>query len=98
MAQFQILYWHDIPTQVRVREGRERVSRPLPDRFMEAVDAAAMAAKLTGTDDYMQGFRWSDAQERSGTLPEIADAVVAELDAQYPVVDWRPLAQRLREG
>ncbi len=96
MAQYQILYWHEIPTQVRVRQGRERVSRPLPDRFMEAVDAAAMSAKLTGTDDYMQGFHWSDPQERDGTLTEIADAVVAEMDAQYPTIDWKPLAQRLR--
>ena len=39
MPTYQILYWYEIPTQVRVREGRERVSKPLSPRFMEAVDS-----------------------------------------------------------
>jgi len=96
MPTYQILYWYDIPTQVRVREGRERVSKPLSPRFMEAVDAAAMRARLTGADEYPKGFKWSAGQTREGTPEEVVDAVVAELELQYPTIEWRQMADRLR--
>jgi hypothetical protein len=96
MAQYQILYWHDIPTQVRAREGRERVSQPLPDRFMEAVDQAAMVLRSTSADDYMAAFHWSEPVERPGSAQEVAAAVAAELDAQYPVIDWRRTVDRVK--
>ncbi len=67
MASYQILYWHDIPMQVRVGGRRDRVSIELPARFQEAVDSAAMASKLTGTDAYLEGFVWGEMQERDGT-------------------------------
>lgn len=84
MATYQILYWHDIPLQVRAGGRRDRVSVELPARFQVAVDKAAMAAGLTGTDAYLDGFRWSDAQTRDGTPREVATAVAAELAAQHP--------------
>lgn len=96
MPTYQILYWYDIPTQVRVREGRERVSKPLSPRFMEAVDSAAMRARLTGADDYPRGFKWSEGRTRDGTPEEVVDAVVAELEAQYETIAWREMADRLR--
>ncbi len=40
---YQIIYWRDIPTQIRVKkEGEKQVSRQLSKRFM-----AAMSASLT---------------------------------------------------
>ncbi|MCB9418696.1 MAG: virulence factor [Ardenticatenaceae bacterium] len=89
MAQFQILYWHDIPVQVKAKAGRERVSKPLPDRFQIAVDNAAMAAGLVGSDEYTDLFQWSEAQEREGSAEEVATAVAAELETQYPRIPWR---------
>lgn len=97
MASYQVLYWYDIPMQVKATEGRTRHSTPLPDRFQEAVDAAAMAAGLAASDAYMDQFHWTDAEERAGTPAEISTAVAAELDAQYPDIDWRASASRLRE-
>jgi hypothetical protein len=96
MPTYQILYWYDIPTQVRVREGSVRVSKPLSPRFMEAVDAAAMRARLTGADEYPKGFKWSPGQQRDGAPEEVVDAVLAELEAQYTTIEWRQLADRLR--
>lgn len=96
MPSYQVLYWYDIPTQVRVREGRACVSRPLSPRFMEAVDKAAMRARLTGHTDYPKGFKWSEPQPRQGTPDAVAEALVAEIEAQYPVIEWRQLADRLR--
>jgi hypothetical protein len=98
MATYQILYWHDIPMQVKATEGRKRASAPLPERFQEAVDAAAMAAGMTGSDAYMEQFRWGEPQERAGSPEEVAAAVVAELDAAQVKVDWRATAAVLKQA
>ena len=97
MTQYQILYWHDIPLQVRSRDGRERANITLPARFQEAVDAAAMIAGLTDDDAYTDGLHWSDPAERSGSPDEVAAAVAAEIDQQYLAIDWRKTAAALRE-
>ncbi|MCB9009545.1 MAG: virulence factor [Ardenticatenaceae bacterium] len=97
MAKYQIMYWHDIPVQVRAGGRRDRVSIELPQRFQVAVDNAAMAAELTGTDAYLDGFRWSEMQERDGTPEAVAKAVAAELDTQYETIDWRQTAVSLKK-
>lgn len=98
MAQVQVLYWHDIPAQVRVRAGRDRASLALPARFQEAIDSAAMAAGITGDDAYTDGFHWEDAGERPGDVAAVAADLVAELDAANPVINWRHTAETLRSG
>jgi predicted ATPase with chaperone activity len=90
MTTYQILYWRDIPAQVKVRAGRERLSRMLSDRFQEAIDEAAMRAKTTSTDDYLDEWHSSESQERVGEATAVADAVAAELEAAYT-------AERLEE-
>jgi hypothetical protein len=98
MTTYQIMYWHDIPLQVRAGGRRDRVSLELSERFQIAVDSAAMSAGLTGTDAYLDGFRWSDPQEREGTPDEVAAAVAAELEAQHLNIDWKATAlKRLRD-
>ena len=96
MATYQILYWYDIPVQVKASIGRNRRTVPLSGRFSEAVDAAAMSAGLIGSDAYTEQFRWGDVQEREGEPEAVAAAVAAELEAQYPEIDWRATAQTLR--
>jgi hypothetical protein len=89
MATYQILYWHDIPVQVRAKDTGGRAGAELPPRFQEAIDQAAMAAGLIGSDDYTEAFRWGQQHERAGSARDLVDALVAELDAQHPVIDWR---------
>lgn len=97
MATYQILYWFNIPVQVKASIGRKRCTVPLAERFSEAVDAAAMSAGLVGSDAYTEQFRWGDVQEREGEPEAVAAAVAAELEGQYPEIDWRSTAQTLRE-
>ncbi|MGH3651274.1 MAG: virulence factor [Acidimicrobiia bacterium] len=52
-----VIYWRDIPTQIKARAGRNRASAPLPDRFMVAVDRAATIAGKTTTDEYIGEWR-----------------------------------------
>lgn len=95
MAEYQILYWHDIPLQVRSGGRRDRVSQELPSRFQAAIDNAAMAAGLVGDEGYLNAFRWSDPQQREGAPAEVVAAVVAELDAQYARIEWRKTAETI---
>ena len=81
MSQYQILYWKDMPAQVRVyRETGRAVSRPLPDRFQKAIDARAMREGLHGSDDYLQHWRWSEKQERDLPPDALLDTLLQELD------------------
>jgi hypothetical protein len=96
MASVQILYWKDIPVQVRVRDERSRASLPMPDRFQVAVDQAAMLAGLTDSDAYTELYVWQNADDRPGTTQEVAAAVVADLDAQFPDLDWRKTAAAVK--
>jgi hypothetical protein len=96
VAEFQILYWHDIPLQVRAREGRLRVSRVLAPRFQAAVDNASMKSGLTGDDEYLDLLHWSDPQERDGGPDEVAAAIAAEIESRYPTIDWERTAASLK--
>lgn len=90
---YQIIFWRDIPAQVKVRAGRERLSRSLSDRFQEAIDEAAMRAKATDDDDYLAEWRMSDWQEREGEPTAVAEALVTELEDAYPADRLNALAQ-----
>ncbi len=96
MTTCQILYWHDIPLQVRANAGRTRASLPLPERFQLAVDNASMQAGLTDDDAYLELLRWADPVERDGTPEEVAAAVAAEIDAEYATIDWRKTAENVK--
>jgi hypothetical protein len=91
------MYWHDIPVQVRAGGRRDRVSVELPERFQVAVDQAAMAADLTGSDAYIETFRWGESKEREGSPAEAVAVVVAELEVEYAKIDWRKTAESLRK-
>lgn len=88
MAEYQILYWHDIPLQVRAGARDERVSQELPSRFQVAADNAAMAVGLIDTDEYLNELAWGDPQEREGDPQAVVSAVVAELTEKHKKIDW----------
>lgn len=98
MTTVQILYWFDIPLQVRAQEGRQRASRQLSERFQIAVDNASMSAGLTDSDEYLAMMRWGEPEERPGTPEEVADAVAAEIEARFEDIPWRETARLLRKG
>ena len=84
MAKVQIMYWHHIPTQVKATdESGAVVRKPLPDRFTAAVDQAAMDNGLAGTDAYLAGWRWGDAQTVNGDAEQAVLAAVAQIIAKF---------------
>jgi len=81
MATYKVLYWQEVPTQVRAEDADDEVSLPLAQSFMERVDRLAMQRGLAGTDDYLAQWKWSDEQQREGSAREVAEAVRTELES-----------------
>jgi hypothetical protein len=94
MTAIQIVYWRDIPVQVKARSGRIRAAKPLEDRFQEAIDAAAMGSGLSQSDAYLAEWRTADAAECDGDPASIVDAYVAELESAYPPERLQALVAR----
>jgi hypothetical protein len=85
MATYKILYWQEVPSQVKVEDDQDEVNIQLPQRFMDRVDRLAMQRGLQGTDDFLEQWHWSDEEERDGSAQDVAAAVIAELEAK---ADW----------
>lgn len=83
MPDVTIVYWRDIPAQVIVGKGRRGTKKPLPERFEQAIDRAAMKSGAAGTDAYLAEWRKAAAYPVDGDPTEIAEAEAARLDAEY---------------
>ena len=85
MATFKILYWQEVPSQIKADDGVDELSSPMPPRFMERIDLLAAQRKMQSAEDYLAQWKWSEEQEREGSAEEVAAAVMAELESQ---ADW----------
>ncbi|MSR83745.1 MAG: hypothetical protein EXS58_12620 [Candidatus Latescibacteria bacterium] len=83
MANYQVLYWRDIPAQLKAYEGSRPISQPLSERFQLEIDRVAMKEGLVGSDEYLDQWQWSEAQERPGTAREVLEELAEELEAQF---------------
>jgi hypothetical protein len=95
VAELTVIRWRDIPMQIVVRDDAGGSARRLlPDRFQEAVDAAAMVAGLIGSDDYTEQM----AMDRR----EVGDDLEAEASAAETAVleewDEETLKTAIRAG
>ena len=85
MATYKILYWQEIPTQVKAEDAADEITLALPAKFMEQIDRLAAQRGLQQADDYLAQWRWSEEEEREGSAQDVVQAVVADLEAQ---ADW----------
>lgn len=93
MAQRIILFWRDIPTQVIVKQGRTSEKRELPEKFITAVDRAAMRSGARDTDAYLAEWRRSDPEPCGDDLVAEADAALADLLSRYDDATLAALVQ-----
>lgn len=82
MASYKVLYWQEVPSQIKAEDDDEDVTLLMPERFQERIDRLAAERGLGGADDYLAQWRWSDEDERDGSAAEVAAAVRAELEAK----------------
>lgn len=93
MAELTVIQWRDIPAQVTCGSGRNATRVVLSDRFQEAIDAAAMAAGLSGTDGYLEEWR-----RITRTVDGGDDAVTAEVEKLETEYTDDILARLVRAG
>jgi hypothetical protein len=82
MSDMTIIYWRDIPAQVRVGRGRRAARAVLPERFEQAIDRVAMRIGATDGDAYMAEWR-DEIVSCEGEPQQAADEKAAALDAAY---------------
>lgn len=83
MTHYQVLYWQDIPAQVKAWDDFDEVKLELAPRFAVRIDQAAQSQGLTQSDAYLEQWKWSDEQERNGSAEEVAQAVKKELEQEH---------------
>ena len=82
MAKLTTVYWRDIPAQVIARERRDTAKAVLTERFAEAIDRAAMRAKMAGTDAYLEQWR-REVVNCGSDLQAAVDSAAAELEQAF---------------
>ena len=82
MASYRVLYWQEVPSQIKAEDDESDVTLPLPDRFQERIDKLAAERGLGGADEYLAQWRWSEEEDRDGSAQAVAEAVRDELVAQ----------------
>lgn len=93
MNKAKIIYWRDIPTQVVIGSGRKSTKRPLADRFLVAVDKAAMAAGAISDDAYIAEWHSIQTDAPSAEPDVAAEAVATKLEHDYPTARLAELAR-----
>ena len=85
MALVTVVYWRDMPAQVIVGKGRRGAKAPLPERFEQAIDRAAMKTGAAGTDEYLAEWRKADPYEVVSEADDLAVALAeaARIDKEY---------------
>ena len=83
MASLTVLYWRDIPSQVIAKAGRSAAKRQLSERFIRAIDAAAMHAGAKSDDAYLAEWRRGEPIPCGDDLEAEAEASAARLEVEY---------------
>lgn len=84
--QYQVIYWRDIPAQLRLQQGRSRLSHALPEIFQKTVYRAAFRAKAITGDAYQDSWRaegWFLYKGSVGELDEAATSIADEVVTAY---------------
>ncbi|HKC18157.1 MAG TPA: virulence factor [Candidatus Dormibacteraeota bacterium] len=84
MAEYQVMYWKHIPSQVKAWDGAHEVKSMLPDYFQAAIDAYAMKEGSTDMDAYLEGWHWGAVEQRQGEPERVLTDVIEELTMSNP--------------
>ncbi len=87
MARYRIMYWKYIPQSLTVEGDGRTVKKQLSQKIQDKIDALAMAEGLTSSSDYAAQYKRGDWIERNGSPEEVAEAVLAELEAQFAKIE-----------
>ncbi len=87
MSKYRVMYWKDIPQSFTVEGEGRTVKKQLSQAVQNKIDAYAMALGATSTTDYAKEFKRGAWIEREGPPEEVAEAVLAELEAEAAKIE-----------
>ena len=83
MVDVTVVYWRDIPAQVIVGKGRRGAIKQLPERFEQAIDAAAMRLGAKDADAYLAEWRKAPPYQVEGDAADVAEAEATRIETEY---------------
>ena len=87
MARYRIFYWKHIPSSFAVEGDGRTVKKQLSQKIQNAIDAYAMAAGLTGTEEYSSQYKRGQWVERDGSPEEVAETLLSELETEFAKIE-----------
>jgi len=87
MARYRIMYWKHIPQSFTVEGEGRTIKTELSQKIQDKIDAYAMAEGLTSTSDYAAQYKRGNWVERDGSPEDVAEAVLAELEAEFAKIE-----------
>lgn len=87
MARYRIFYWKHIPSSFTVEGDGRTLKKQLSQKIQNGIDAYAMAAGLTSTEEYSAQYRRGEWIERDGSPEEVAEALFSELEAEFAKIE-----------
>ena len=82
MAELTVIAWRGIPAQVTAADGKRNARAALSERFMLAIDEAAMSVGLSDSDDYLAEWQRTTRECGADLEREVADEV-ARLEERF---------------
>ena len=98
MSKYRITYWRHIPTSFVVEGDGRTIKKQLSRKIQNAIDAFAMAAGLTSTEEYAKQYKRGDWVERQGAPGEVAEALLSELKTQFARIEISLRQQTPQDG
>ena len=83
-SRVNILYWKEIPIQIKAANDETTVSIQLDSRFQEAADAVAMMDGSYGSDAYLDAWEWGDETESDLDPQPAAQRIADDLNKGMP--------------
>ena len=87
MTRYRIFYWKHIPSSITVEGDGRTVKKQLSQKIQNAIDAYAMAAGITSSEDYSAQYKRGGWIERDGSPEEVAEALLAELETEFARIE-----------
>ena len=83
-SKVSILYWKEIPVQVKAEDDQTSVSLPLDHRFQEAADAVAMMDGSYGSDAYLDAWQWGEPTDSDLDADAAANQLASRINKGMP--------------
>jgi metal-dependent amidase/aminoacylase/carboxypeptidase family protein len=87
MTRYRIFYWKHIPSSITVEGDGRTIKKQLSQRIQNAIDAYAMAAGITSSEDYSAQYKRGAWIERDGSPEEVAETLLSELETEFSKIE-----------